>query len=545
MPYTRTPHRSSPFVSIDDVGRGALPARSELVAGRSGLSREVVWCAVLRARAPAFEPLRGGELVLVDPAVLPVVDPRLTLPRLIDSLAAAGIAGIAVMGRVEPDARRTADAQALPLYQVPSTGVRDLDELEEQVLRYIVDRRAELHERTQDLHRQLSELALAGRGLRAVLDRLTELVGVPVLFEHGSAIDYVAAGRDRTLPSEVAAAIIEQRPALDAWLKEVPLSAFDPPVTDRMLPGGRSRLVAPILVQGTIAGFVSLIGQDGQLGEVHRLAVGRASHACAIELVRDRAARDAKDELEEEVLDILTGGRPGSQVAALERLRRKGLDLERPYLLVAGQPQEAGRAQRLRAGWERLLDQMRLPALVREREASVLAIVGLGGKRAPDAVALLRQLHQAGRTACGPVALGHGRVRSGAPEVATAAREAEQALTMGRRLYGPDRLTAFQDLGLYRLLYALQRQPELKGFADESLARLRARDRTGDLRKTLQAYLDLNGSPTEAAARLNLHRNTVLYRLGRIAEVLGLDLRDAEARLSLHLALRIEDVLES
>ena len=544
MPQARPVRHSSPFVSIGDLRHGALPGSSELVAGAAGLGREVVWCAVLRARAPAFEPLRGGELVLVDPAVIPVVDPRLTLARLIDSLAAAGIAGVVVAGRAGADAIRAADDHALPLFQVLG-GRLDLDELEQQVLRYVVDRRAELHERTADLHRQLSELALAGRGLRAVLDRLTELVGVPVIFEHGSAIEYIAAGRDRSLPADVAGMVRQQRPALDAWLKDVPLSAFDPPVTDRALPGGRTRLVAPILVQGTIAGFVSLVGQDGQLGEVHRLAVGRASHACAIELVRDHAAKEARAELEEDVLDILTGGRPGSPSAAAERLGRRGLDLDREYLVVAAQAEDGPRAPRLRAAWERLLAGMQLPALVRDRGGSILAVVGLGGSRPPEAAALLRDLHQAARSACGAVAIGHGRVRVGAAEAAAAAKEAEQALGMGRRLYGADRVVAFQDLGLYRLLYSLQGQPELSGFVDESFARLRARDRAGDLRRTLAAYLDANGSPTEAAVRLKLHRNTVLYRLSRIEELLGVDLRDADARLTLHVALRIEDVLES
>src|ERR1700694_4786448 len=49
---------------------------------------------------------------------------------------------------------------------------------------------------------------------------------------------------------------------------------------------------------------------------MHRRAVGRAAHACAIELVRVRAARDARDEVEEELLDVLTAGGPGSQEAA-------------------------------------------------------------------------------------------------------------------------------------------------------------------------------------------------------------------------------------
>jgi purine catabolism regulator len=529
-----------PHVTVDDVWRGALPQGTQLVAGNTGTRREVVWCTTLRARQPAFTPLRGGELLLIDPQVLTAVDARLTLARLLESLAGQGVAGAAVLGRVSPEARKVAETHALPLFALP--GTLPLDQIEQQVLRYIVDQRAELHERAQDLHRQLSELALAGRGLPALLARLHELTGVPVVLERDSGLDYVGAGR---LADSAAAVIAQERPALEEWLREVPLSAFDPPVTLRPLAHGQTRLIAPILVQGSIAGFLSLLGSDGELGELHRLAVGRAAHACAIELVRARAARDARDEIEEELLDVLTAGRPGTHQAARERAKRKGFDVDANYLVIAAEPVEPGLAPRIRAAWERQLGTMRLSALVRERGEATLALVSLAGRRAPDPRSVVDHLHRAARASANtPVALGYGGVRSGASEVAAGAREAEQALTMGRRLFGPDSATAFNDLGLYRLLYALQPLPEMRAFRDDALARLRAKDRAGVMLQTLAAYLATNGSPTDAADRLHLHRNTVLYRLGRIEDLLGVDLRNAEVRLSLHLALKIGEVLE-
>jgi len=512
------------------------------VAGATGRHREVVWCTALRARSPAFTPLRGGELLLISPQVLTAVDSRLTLARLLESLAGQGVAGAAVLGRVSLEARRVADAHGLPLFALPA-GL-PLDQVEQQVLRYIVDRRAELHERAQDLHRQLSELALAGRGLPALLARLHELTGVPVVLERESGVDYVGAGG--RLSDNMAAAIAAERGALEEWLREVPLSAFDPPVALRPLVDGQARLIAPILLQGSIAGFLSLLGVDGELGEMHRLAVGRAAHACAIELARARAVRDARDEVEEELLDVLTAGRPGSHQAARERAKRKGFDVDAPYLVIAAEAAEPDRALKVRAAWERLLATMRSSALVRERGDATLAVVSLAGRRAMEPRSLVEQLHRAARAAAAvPVALGYGAVRSGSAEIASSAKEAEQALTMGRRLFGPDSATAFKDLGLYRLLYALEPLPELRAFRDDALTRLRAKDRGGVLLLTLGAYLATNGSPTDAADRLHLHRNTVLYRLGRIEDLLGVDLRNAEVRLRLHLALKIGEVLDA
>jgi PucR family transcriptional regulator, purine catabolism regulatory protein len=529
-----------PYVTVEDVWRGALPKGTQLAGGASGSRREVVWCAVLRARSPAFSGLRGGELLLVDLKVLTAVDPRLSLGRVLESLAGQGVAGAAVAGRVSPEARRVADDTGLPLFVLPAGAA--LDQVEQQVLRYVVDQRAELHERAQDLHRQLSELALAGRGLSALLARLQQLTGIPVVLERDGGLEYV--GPTPNLPEEIRAAIVAERGALDDWLREVPLSAFDPPVALRPLVSGRARLIAPILVHGGIAGFLSLVGADGELGELHRLAVGRAAHACAIELVRVRAARDARDEAADELLDLLTAGRAGSDEAARERAKRKGFDVDAAYLAVAAS--SGGTASRVRGAWERWFATTRTSALVRERGAITLALIGLAGRRPPEPKALVEQLRQAAATASGgPVTMGYGSVRSGAQEVAAAAREAEQALAMGQRLFGPDSATAFSDLGLYRLLFALQPRPELRDFTTEVLGRLRDKDRGGVLLQTLAAYLKTNGSPTDTAERLHLHRNTVLYRLGRIEELLSLDLRDAEVRLSLHLALKIGDVLEA
>src|ERR1700680_3113891 len=105
MASTKSAAPPHPHVTVDDVWRGALPKQTELVAGAAGSRREVVWCTALRARSPAFTPLRGGELLLINPQVLTAVDPRLTLARLLDSLAGQGVAGAAGPGRVAPRAR--------------------------------------------------------------------------------------------------------------------------------------------------------------------------------------------------------------------------------------------------------------------------------------------------------------------------------------------------------------------------------------------------------------------------------------------------------
>src|SRR2546425_8251302 len=123
------PPRTSglPHLSLEDVWRGALPEGTELVAGSVGMQREAVWCSPLKARAPAFPPLRGGGLVLVDTSLLTLVDPRLTLVRLLDALAAQGVAGLGPSGAAPSEARARAGAPVVPFgVRPPGRGVRDV-----------------------------------------------------------------------------------------------------------------------------------------------------------------------------------------------------------------------------------------------------------------------------------------------------------------------------------------------------------------------------------------------------------------------------------
>jgi sugar diacid utilization regulator len=59
-----------------------------------------------------------------------------------------------------------------------------------------------------------------------------------------------------------------------------------------------------------------------------------------------------------------------------------------------------------------------------------------------------------------------------------------------------------------------------------------------ELIETLDAYLSCQGSVTEAASRLFIHRNTVTYRMRKARELLEVDLTDPEQRLAVQMACR-------
>jgi hypothetical protein len=68
-------------------------------------------------------------------------------------------------------------------------------------------------------------------------------------------------------------------------------------------------------------------------------------------------------------------------------------------------------------------------------------------------------------------------------------------------------------------------------------AEVLARHTRVDLLATARVVLDQGGDVTSAAQALHVHRTTLYYRLDRIVDLTGVDLRDGVARTDLQLAL--------
>jgi DNA-binding PucR family transcriptional regulator len=64
-----------------------------------------------------------------------------------------------------------------------------------------------------------------------------------------------------------------------------------------------------------------------------------------------------------------------------------------------------------------------------------------------------------------------------------------------------------------------------------------------DLIHTLDAYLTHGGDARKTAESLHLHRSTLYYRLEKITEAIGGDLRDGEVRFELMLGIRLANMV--
>ena len=118
--------------------------------------------------------------------------------------------------------------------------------------------------------------------------------------------------------------------------------------------------------------------------------------------------------------------------------------------------------------------------------------------------------------------------------------EAQQAVEVGRKLRPDAVLHQHDELAPYLVL--IQNPMVSERYVGHVLGPLLRADPKGALLNTLEAYLT-QPSIKEAAAKLHLHRHTVLYRLDKLREHLGPDIDQPGVRVKLQLAIDLRRLL--
>jgi sugar diacid utilization regulator len=318
---------------------------------------------------------------------------------------------------------------------------------------------------------------------------------------------------------------------------------------------GRDPFTVAVRVGTEVVGHL-LLSSDADLGPIDRALVDAATTGVALAFAKVRAALEVEERLRGEAMADLLAGEYPSDAAISARAARLGYDLDEPrgLLVVRLPPGDAmeghtdpDRHQRaLRAVRERLA--VRAPrsmAAVQGGSIVVLVPAGRGGEG--DLSGLAEDLRDSldPSTAGGRVtiAIAHGCRRPG--DYAPAFRMARETVDLLLRLGREGAIVTTADLGPYGLLLRSSAREELAEFATRTLRPLLdpGRANGAELLRTLRIYLEEDRVQRRAAARCFVHVNTIVYRVHRIQELLGIDLADPATVFDLTLALRILDLL--
>ncbi len=509
-----------------------------LVAGTEGLERRITWSCSMRARLPAFDSIQGGELALLTLAKLRRLNE--TLPQLLTSLHKEGVAAVAVAAQpleaLGAEAIVLANQLHLPLILLPP--LAPIEEIEREVIAFVVSFRDEIERKATEISQELMQLSIQGGGIAGVCE-------------------YLALSRDKWVVMQDA----EQHTLFQSAPATLKTHLFSNPLTDDFLRShGLTRVVEPILIRHEIVGYLSLIGDESTFDYSERLVLSRVTPIIAIEFARARERSEVEGRYHVEAFMNVLQGQYQYPEEIVARVRHLGYDLAVPQIVVIFEAASHNEGDATLVQWARRVreEMVRIwPTcwLVNDAQRITVLVPVVSpddedqqGETEEEQTLVTRierfstRLQQSRGNVPFPLfSCGIGRMAANVQGIPQSFREAQRAIEIGRRLFGEGKIHSFARLGIYRLLFYLDGQSELTNFYQEMLGPLLEYDarHDGTYVKTLECYFQYNGNLSQTARTMHFHRNSLIYRLERIEEILGRSLEDAELRLSLQIALKI------
>ena len=104
----------------------------------------------------------------------------------------------------------------------------------------------------------------------------------------------------------------------------------------------------------------------------------------------------------------------------------------------------------------------------------------------------------------------------------------------------------YKDLGIYKILSEVKDTSVLLDIYNSTLGKLSSlsKEKYTFYINTLSSYLEMTGSINETASSSSVHRNTVSYRINKLSELLGMDLKNGHDRYLVQTALYIKTLME-
>ncbi len=141
------------------------------------------------------------------------------------------------------------------------------------------------------------------------------------------------------------------------------------------------------------------------------------------------------------------------------------------------------------------------------------------------------------------VRVSYGTIVEELKEVSKSYKEAKMALDVGKIFYAEKRVTAYNRLGIGRLIYQLPVNL-CHIFIDEIFGSNVPDELDEETLTTINKFFENNLNVSETSRQLFVHRNTLVYRIEKLAKSTGLDIRTFDDALTFKIALMVVNYMK-
>lgn len=532
----------------------------KVVAGEAGLDRTIDSITVMEV--PDIVRWLQGNVMLLS-SLYPIKDDEEAIGKLVQRLEAAGSSALAIKTEqyiihIPEIIIQEGNRLHLPIIEIKNE-VTYLD-IMTPLMERILNERDTGKERLESFYQWMTELAMRGKGLSALIEALEHLtdnkvtVGsdIPSL-DMNKGMDIVPLDHARKYDLKIAKRPIRMNRLLDGTVTPC--------------------IVTPIMLNDEFLGDVTCWFSHREPLEQDFYVFDRSMPLFALEFSKIITKADVEQTFKDHVLADVLLGRVQDREDTIERGKRFGWDLTKNYevlCILASDRALENQSNGEQTQWSperkiKLVQQVNslfrfdnFKVIVTVLKGMIIVLIprekgdsqphphrnGLYEKSTRDTAQTVRQ-HLINNFDDLVFTVGIGRFHEGLDGIRKGYAEALQAIKLGKPI-GRSGYVHYDDLGIFRLLGQFHDRKELENLYSETLGKLAEYDSVhqGNLLITLQQYFTKNCSLSETAEALYIHVNTMKYRLHKIEQLTGLTVHDAEDRLLLHIGLKISQLMQ-
>ncbi|WP_017381653.1 PucR family transcriptional regulator [Paenisporosarcina sp. TG-14] len=538
-------------ISIEEAMALPIMKETRLVAGQDGLSNLIKWVTIVEVLEDINRLQEGEFLITTGFGLLESDDKK---EKFIQLLGQKKLSGVAMytgfyLPEIPESLITVANEHNLPLIEI-STDI-NFSKITKAILEQIINNQMQLLEDSLSIHKELTRLVLENKGAKEITTTLANLTDAAIIVYNDIQTIENIVTKNITLN-------ILAKTGLNIDGEEFNLKDKLESSSKLRIPSHFHTLnyhvsIYPIIANNQSYGSIVAIKRSDMWREMDDIAIEHAGTVFAIEALRKVAIEETRLRLQGTFLDEIIDDHITNKAYALEQGKKLGYDLSSSqaffYLYIQKNKSESSELQSLESKLfqtvNEVLKNKNQAYMGRAKLDSLMLLVNIVGEtdqeKEQNCYWLAKEINKQWLYFFpkDPLIIGIGRCYDGISMLSQSAKEAQLAVSLSGVLIKPNTIVHYKELGTYHLLINMKEAGiDLEKLYSDTLDPLLKHARQGtDLLETLDVYLYNNQNIQITAGELFIHRHTLKYRLNQIETKTGLQLKSADDRMQIQLAI--------
>lgn len=543
----------------------------KILGGASGISRRVTNVNVMEV-PDIIDWVSTGEFLIT--AAYAIKDNVDVLLELIPKLNEKGVSGIGIkVGRYVKELPQSiidlADELSFPIVQVPfNVSHTDVISI---ILNLVIEEQIGIHSKIEKFITEVMDIMMKGGTLKEIATKLYENIGHPLAIYENISDSYEFIW-DRDIESNIYGQALNGG-LIDKFInEEIGLNCKNTSneiyneSIDIIMGKSIRRITIPIVIEKTKYGYIFIWIDKKNLGLYDKLLIESYVHIIALNFVKKLSLSNMESKYKLEFINNLLSNDENRQNEAIESAETFNFKIGLKYTVLIIYFYDYFKTNNLEGHKSNLNKNIItnllfiIDRIARLQKETILcvdksnSIVILYGSEPSEKTELIKkkvisfcksiEMEALKKFKEQKFRIGIGRPYIDAFKLN---KSYEQAKVIVEKLSKSNtaNILHYDDLGLYRILCFDGIQTELVKFCSDTISPIVEYDKLNntELIKTLKVYFECNGNMKKMSKEMFMHYNTIVYRVQKIKDIIGIDFESGDSRLKFEIALKALELI--